>query len=344
MYSYLFFGLSLLGVFSIFENLKGTQKISFFKINIIFFLAIITIASVFDFLFELGYDYYTVRSIVRLFGFFAFINLFYLVAMHKIPKGVIYFELIMFIYYFIGLINGFQFISIHNGKFTRDISLYFKIHFLIFIGFILFSMVYNLLIINKRSDNNNLYHYKIKRWTSLLIISFIFIVTLFFSAIIFYFNNERSYMLDTRIAFIVLRFIIILFILFRPRFIDESGFNFKFKNASVNKVSLANFEFLFFGNQYFLNSEANLEDFALKMNKSKSEINTFIKENFNDSFGELLNKNRVNYFKSLLQSKQNEAFTIEALSEMSGFNNRQSMYNSFKKYEGTSPSEFLNNL
>ena len=344
MYSYLFFGLSLLGVFSIFENLKGGQKLSFFKINIIYFLILITIASAFDFLFELGYDYYTVRSIIRLFGFFAFINLFYLVAMHKIPKIVIYFESLMFVFYIIALFNGFQFISIHNGKFTKEISLFYKVHFLIIIGFILFSMAYNLSIINKRSDSKNLYHYKIKRWTSLLIINFIFIVTLFLSAIIFYFKKEMSYIIDTRMAFIVLRFIIILFILFRPRFIDESGFSFKFKNPSVNKVSMANFEFLFFGNHYFLKSDANLEDFALKMNKSKSEINTFIKENFNDSFSELLNKNRVNYFKSLLQSKQHEAFTIEALSEMSGFNNRQSMYNAFKKYEGTSPSEFINNL
>lgn len=344
MYSYLFFGLSLLSIFSIFENIKGGQKISFFKINIIYFLILVTIASVFDFLFELGYDYYTIRSIIRLFGFFAFINLFYLVAMHKIPKVVFYFESLMLIFYFIAIINGFQFISIHDGKFTNNINILYKIHFLIFIGFILFSMAYNLSIIHKRSDSNNLYHYKIKRWTSLLIINSIFIFTLYFSASIFYLKNERSMMLDTRIAFIVLRLMIILFILFRPRFIDESGFNFKFRNPSVNKVSLANFEFLFFGNLYFLKSEANLEDFALKMNKPKSEINTFIKENFNDSFSELLNKNRVNYFKSLLQSKQHEAFTIEALSEMSGFNNRQSMYNSFKKYEGTSPSEFLNNL
>ena len=134
MYSYLFFGLSLLGVFSIFENLKGGQKLSFFKINIIYFLILITIASAFDFLFELGYDYYTVRSIIRLFGFFAFINLFYLVAMHKIPKIVIYFESLMFVFYIIALFNGFQFISIHNGKFTKEISLFYKVHFLIIIG------------------------------------------------------------------------------------------------------------------------------------------------------------------------------------------------------------------
>jgi len=80
------------------------------------------------------------------------------------------------------------------------------------------------------------------------------------------------------------------------------------------------------------------------MNHTKGEVSEFIKSQFKDSFQELLNRNRVTYFKELLKSRQHESFTIEALSEMSGFNNRQSMYNAFKKYEGCSPSEYITNL
>ena len=112
----------------------------------------------------------------------------------------------------------------------------------------------------------------------------------------------------------------------------------------MNSLSLSNFEFLFYGNQYFLHSEANLDDFSLKLNHSKTEVSNFIKTQMGDSFIELLNKNRINYFKELLKSKHHETFTIEALSQMSGFNNRQSMYNSFKKYEGCSPSDYINYL
>ena len=177
-------------------------------------------------------------------------------------------------------------------------------------------------------------------------LTLILVIALVLGAVLLYFKNGRGEILDTRTAFIALRFILILFILFRPRFIDESGVAFKFKNSgpSVGKISLSNFELLFFGNQYFLRSEGNLENFALMLNQPKLAVSTFVKENFKDSFGELMNKNRVNYFKSLLQSKQHESFTIEALSEMAGFKNRQSMYNSFKKYEGNSPSDYLNNL
>jgi YesN/AraC family two-component response regulator len=96
--------------------------------------------------------------------------------------------------------------------------------------------------------------------------------------------------------------------------------------------------------RYFLQPDANLENFALRLNYTKSEVSEFIKKQNGDSFTELVNKNRINYFKEMLKSKQHESFTIEALSEMSGFNNRQSMYNAFKKYEGCSPSEYINNL
>ena len=80
------------------------------------------------------------------------------------------------------------------------------------------------------------------------------------------------------------------------------------------------------------------------LNHTKSEVTEYIKIQTTDSFNELVNKNRINYFKEMLKTRQHESFTIEALSEMSGFNNRQSMYNAFNKYEGCSPSEYINSL
>ena len=73
-------------------------------------------------------------------------------------------------------------------------------------------------------------------------------------------------------------------------------------------------------------------------------IKIFIKNNSNESFIELLNKNRVIYFQELLKSKKYKHFTIEALSEMSGFGTKRSMYNSFKNYVGITPTEFIDSL
>jgi len=59
---------------------------------------------------------------------------------------------------------------------------------------------------------------------------------------------------------------------------------------------------------------------------------------------ELINKNRIEYLKELLKAKKYESFTIEALSEMSGFNNRRSMYNAFNKHVGVTPTDFIQSL
>ena len=87
-----------------------------------------------------------------------------------------------------------------------------------------------------------------------------------------------------------------------------------------------------------------MDDLALKLNVSKNELSIFLKDEIEENFTELLNKNRVEYFKELLNAKKYESFTIEALSEMAGFNNRRTMYNSFNKYVGLTPTEFIQSL
>ena len=338
--------MSLLGVFSIFENLKSGQKISSFKINVILFLLLVTIASTCDFLHELGYQLKSISSITRVLGVMTFVNLFYMVASHRLPRMVILFEAVLMLIYIILILNGFQFVTINNGNFNIEVTLANKITYFTLAGFLLFSMVYNLSIIFRNTNSTNLYQRKIKKWAIFLILILISISTFIVVGALLYLKKINSDVIDSRVAFIICRFIIILFILFRPKFLDESGFTLKldFINPGIHKLTITNFEFLFYGNQYFLNTEANLDDFALKLNHTKEEVNEFIKRQFECSFNELLNKNRIYYFRELLKEKQHESFTIEALSEMSGFNNRQSMYNAFKKYEGCSPSEYIANL
>jgi YesN/AraC family two-component response regulator len=87
-----------------------------------------------------------------------------------------------------------------------------------------------------------------------------------------------------------------------------------------------------------------MEDLALKLNVSKIELANFLKLEIEENFTELLNKNRIGYLKELLSAKKYESFTIEALSEMSGFNNRRSMYNAFNKHVGLTPTEFIQGL
>jgi len=208
------------------------------------------------------------------------------------------------------------------------------------------TMAYNLVKVVKSSDNNNLYQVRIKRWIILLFIFFMLVFLTVVVSLVLYIKQIILKQFDTRWLYIPYRFVLILFIFLRPKFIDEVGVSFKKFSPIVRKgqISVQNFEFLFYINQYFLKTDANLEDFALMLNHNKAEVSDFIKKQTDYSFIELINKNRITYFKELLKTKQHESFTIEALSEMSGFNNRQSMYNAFNKYEGCSPSEYISNL
>jgi YesN/AraC family two-component response regulator len=139
---------------------------------------------------------------------------------------------------------------------------------------------------------------------------------------------------------------IIIFILYRPKFLDDDRYANSFNRLLVKSkgILFKDFEFLFYFNHYYLNPKASLDDFALKLNHSKEEVVDFLKNEMDENFTDLLNQNRIEYFKELLKAKKYESFTIEALSEMSGFGTRRTMYSAFNKFVGMTPSDYINTL
>ena len=161
-----------------------------------------------------------------------------------------------------------------------------------------------------------------------------------------YYKKLATPLFDSRAVLSLVRLLLLLFILFRPKFLDDDKYSRPFNEILfANKgVNFKNFEFLFYSNHYYLRQDANMEDLALKLNTTKNELVDFLKVGIDENFIELLNKNRIAYLKELLKAKKYESFTIEALSEMSGFNNRRSMYNAFNKYVGLTPTDFIQSL
>ena len=345
MYAYLFFILVIIGIFLIFENIKEGKKISFFKKHVLVFLVAVSLMNGIDFLIEIGYSITLYASIVRLFIIIVCVNIFYILANHTIPKRVVYFEIVIFILYLISLLKGFQFIAVKNGIIVSKITPFFILNYFPLAVLIIPSMIYNLYKIYKNTDPENLYQVKIKRWTSFLVLFIAFIIISILTAALIQVGLISPFEYDSRLIKFFTRLLFILFLFFRPKFIDEYSFAIVTKNKiSKQKISTENFDFLFYTNHYYLNSEANLEDFALKLNHNKAEVLAFLKSQTNDNFNELLNRNRITYFKELLSAKKHESFTIEALSEMSGFNNKRTMYNAFKKYDGGSPTSYISSL
>jgi AraC-like DNA-binding protein len=336
----------MLGIFSIFENIKGNQFLSFFKINLLFALLFISTGAFLLFLEEIGFDSRQFLNFSRLLGNIALVNVFYIVANNKISKSVLLIECIIIGIYFIMFYYGFNFLSVKGGVLNATFDRFQQFHLLVSNPLLFTFMIYNVVKIFKNTDPQNIYQVKIRNWTFFLLVLIIVIVVL--SVINFVLHKYKVFSLhaDTRILYISIYLILLLFVLFRPKFMDESDFSYSLKRLSPAKmgINVLDFEFLFSSNHYFLQSNASLDDFALKLNHTKTEVLAFLKSQTNDSFIELLNRNRIKYFKELLKSNKQESFTIEALSEMAGFNTRQSMYNAFKKLEGSSPSGYISNL
>jgi len=347
MYSYFFYGLALLGLFSIIQILREGKQISNMKFNILLFLIIISIGNSISFLKEIGYDVLKYDTVFGILITFTLINLFILLSRNKIKNIIFIIEFVLLLLYFIAIISTSEYQINQNGQIIHDNKFIKVLNIIINISLIVTSF-YSLfkIYINSNNYNNNLYILKIKKWT---IILFFFILSTFVFLIFATVSIQlkRIFLFsDRKFIVFILRLFSILFIIFRPRFIDDIGIpQFKWNEIpKINKtgISSQDFDFIFFSTNYYLNPEANLEDFALKLNHRKSDIIEYLKLKNQGSFHELITYNRIKYFTELLKSRKYESLTIEALSELSGFGSRKTMYIAFHKFHGITPTEFIN--
>ena len=346
MYATFAFAITMLGVFSIFENIKGNQKFSVLKYYMLLTIICFTTSSFFDFLNFSGYSIPYYKEITRVAGAVLILNMLYLIVVKKVPKFIIYLEIGYVFFFIVEILLGFQFPEIKDQELVYNLTLVHKLFFALSSFIILSSFVYLAIQLYKKRNNQNLYDAKVNLWVSWLLYSLLALSVFQGAIVILNTLHIISFYIDSIISLFYVRVALLFFILFRPRFLDDDSIAISFNDLFLNKsaISFEDFEFLFYKNHYYLNIEANLDDFALKLNHSKEEVLQFVSSQLDQSFAELLNQNRVEYLKQLLRSKKYESFTIEALSEMSGFGSRRSMYNYFNKYVGMTPSEFINTI
>jgi AraC-like DNA-binding protein len=344
MFATIAFSITLLGVFSIFELSKGNQKFSLLKYYILARLIIVTAGSGLDYLGFSGYEVPFYKEIFKIVALILTVNLFFLVVQKKIPKQVIWIEIFFITFFIVELIFGIETPIIKQGVLQNRPILFHQIFYGLYAFLGSAALFYNTyyLFITKKTQVN-LYELKIKKWVGFYILSNIILVLISIFLFRSFQNGTLGVYDNTMITVFIHRFLFIFFILIRPKFLDDDKFARSFNQILTknNGVSFQNFDFLFYANHYYLNQDANMEDLALKLNVSKNQLSDFLKKQIEENFTDLLNKNRIDYLKELLKAKKHESFTIEALSEMAGFNNRRSMYNAFNKHVGLTPTEFI---
>jgi AraC-like DNA-binding protein len=345
MYATIAFAITLLGIFSIFEILKGNQKLSLLKYYILARLIIVTVGSGLDYLGFNGYELPYYKEVFKILALLLTVNLFFLIVQKRIPKLIAGVELFLILIFIVELIFGLENPIVKDGLLQNKPTFFHQVFYGLYAFLGSVALFYNAYYLFS-SNNHNLYEIKIKKWVGFYILSNII---LFAINMLFYIslkNGTLGAYDNTMITVFIHRFLFIFFILIRPKFLDDDKYARPFDQilAKNSGLSFQNFEFLFYSNHYYLKQDANTEDLALKLNVAKNALSDFLKNEFEENFTDLLNKNRVAYFIELLKAKKYESFTIEALSEMSGFNNRRTMYNAFNKYVGQTPTEFIQSL
>jgi AraC-like DNA-binding protein len=94
-------------------------------------------------------------------------------------------------------------------------------------------------------------------------------------------------------------------------------------------------------NKKFLEHKYSINNLAIDLNTSPHQLSHFLNSHLQVSFSDFLNKYRIEHCVARIKKGDAQRFTLEALAFESGFNNRNSFRDAFKRFTGTTPSEFM---
>lgn len=275
-----------------------------------------------------------------------FMALFSTLCYNKIKPYIIVFSFIIIVSHLSILLYFLFFnpidlsISLSKNNILGDNLSYIKLTFILFI----FGITTKLYIhMNKKYEADNIYFKSIKKWSVIFLVSiFLILIGGIFRIIIGEENLISKYIVTLTL------FITTISLLFRPKFLNNSTLSFSlgnyFNKKKESELSKATFNDAFFNQLYYLNPDASLEDLSKKLGTSSENLYRYIYKNHTSGFNDLVNENRVKYFIEVVKSKKHSNYTIDALSQIAGFNSRHHLYKPFKKFHGGVPSDFLRSL
>ena len=91
--------------------------------------------------------------------------------------------------------------------------------------------------------------------------------------------------------------------------------------------------------QLYLIKGLKLQDLAEKLDLNNHQLSQLINQHLNTTFFDLINTYRINEAKKRIHD--NPEYTLLQIAYDSGFNNKTSFVNAFKRFEGTTPSQYL---
>ena len=94
--------------------------------------------------------------------------------------------------------------------------------------------------------------------------------------------------------------------------------------------------------ELFKNPNLKLPDVAKHLHITPHRLSQLLNDNLGTNFPSFINEFRVENAKVLLQ--ENQVFSLEAIGYECGFNSKSTFYATFKKYVGTTPAKYKNQM
>ena len=91
----------------------------------------------------------------------------------------------------------------------------------------------------------------------------------------------------------------------------------------------------------YLKAGYSLVDLTNDLGIPLYQVSYFLNHTKGKTFHDLLNEYRIRYSKEVMIKENHRQLTLEAIAYESGFGNRNSFTNAFKKFTGQTPSAFM---
>jgi AraC-like DNA-binding protein len=337
--------LSIVLIFEISKYFKKKQILKFQFIGLLFSLLTLNL-----YLIEFNKSSFGfVLHLLGLFGILIFlINIFTILYQYKINKQFVIFGLVLFFsFLFLLLYRAYHYQSVLDSDiapFVNNKNKSISVIKLISQIFAAGVAIYFGLRILKNTDKDFYYHRILRSWIYLFILVFGLCIVLTIVVLIDgFYSLNISFIYDYNFGLFIQEFLY-LFVLFRPRYLDAEEIKYSISdimNLSNNKELKKVFHDKFFKAKYYLNPNASLSEFAILINVNKDVLNDYLKLEQHQNFIELVNSKRLDHFILLVDDNKHKEYTIEALSMQCGFGTRQSLYQTFKKVKGCSPTDYI---
>jgi AraC-like DNA-binding protein len=96
--------------------------------------------------------------------------------------------------------------------------------------------------------------------------------------------------------------------------------------------------------EIYLDPELKLRDVAKAIESTEKKVSYLINQYLKSSFYELINRYRVEKFKTEIANPENENLSIVGVAFNCGFPSKSSFYRAFKSNVSMSPSEYLKTI